>query len=51
MSAAVLVRLTAMGSVHYIDTGAWLPGDRARHFTVLDAATLRPAESPSLLRW
>lgn len=40
-------RWTSLGNVIYIDTGAWLPphhGDRG--FTLLDAATLRPVETP-----
>lgn len=44
-------RVTSLGNVIYIDTGAWLPGDRARPFTLLDATTLRPAERPSELQW
>lgn len=43
---------TSLGNVIFIDTGAWLPEHRGvRHFTILDAKTLRPAEKPSALDW
>ena len=35
-----MLNFTSLGNVLYIDTGGWLP---RRHFTILDAATLRPA--------
>jgi len=35
-------RMTSLGNVLYIDTFAWRHG----HFTILDAETLRPAETP-----
>lgn len=44
-------RWTSLGNVIFIDTGAWLPGRRAGPFTLLDAATLRPAEAKSSLVW
>lgn len=40
-------RFTTLGNVLYIDTMGW----RGRDFTILDAATLRPAEKPSALIW
>lgn len=40
-------RMTSLGNVLFIDTGAWL----GRHFTVIDAADLRPAGVKSLLDW
>lgn len=39
-------RVRVLGNVHYIDTFAWRDGE----FTILDAATLRPAE-PTPLAW
>lgn len=40
-------RVTSLGNVLFIDTGAWLPPERGiRPFAILDAATLRPAASP-----
>lgn len=43
-------RMTSLGNVIYIDTGAWLPEARfpGKAFTILDAATLSPAYSPVL---
>lgn len=38
-------RCTSLGNVIYIDTGGWL----GRDFTILDAATLRPAEARVLM--
>jgi serine/threonine protein phosphatase 1 len=39
-------RWTTLGNTIYIDSGAWLPPHRGdRPFTILDAATLRPAQS------
>ena len=38
-------RFTSLGNVLYIDTGGWLAN---RDFTILDAATLRPASATQL---
>lgn len=42
---------TSLGNTIYIDTGGWLPETRfpGRRFTILDAATLQPAQAPSTL--
>lgn len=41
-------RPVLLGNVHHIDTGAWLRGGGSpRAFTILDAATLRPACRPA----
>lgn len=40
-------RMTSLGNVIFIDTGAWL----GRHFTIIDASTLLPAAAPSALEW
>lgn len=40
-------RYTSLGNTIYIDTWAWKDG----HYTILDAATLRPAEAVSSLDW
>jgi serine/threonine protein phosphatase 1 len=42
-------RMTSLGNVIYIDTGGWLSADR--QFTILDAATLKPAQKTSALSW
>lgn len=39
--------MTSLDNVLYIDTMGW----KGRAFTILDAATLRPAEKPSALVW
>jgi serine/threonine protein phosphatase 1 len=40
-------RPVELGNVIYVDTGGWL----GREFTILDAATLKPAEQMSRLAW
>ena len=43
-----LERMTSLGNTIYIDTGGWLPARYGnRDFTILDAATLRPATNPA----
>lgn len=42
-------RMSILGNVIFIDTGAWLGS--GRHFTVIDAADLMPAGLNSLLDW
>lgn len=45
-----LPKVTILGNVIHIDTGAWLPAHRGSgQFTILDAETLRPADRPSPL--
>lgn len=45
-------RVTSLGNVVYCDTGAWMQGGAVvKRFTILDAATMRPAVAPSLLDW
>lgn len=42
-------RVTTLGNVHFLDTGAWLQGGRSpRPFGFVDAATLSPAYGSSL---
>lgn len=37
-------RVTSLGNVYFIDTGAWLPSRRAQPFALVDAATLEPVK-------
>lgn len=40
-------RMTSLGNVIFIDTGAWL----GRYFTVIEASDLQPADVKSLVDW
>lgn len=45
-------RVTWLGNVLFIDTGAWRNrGAAPQPFVIIDAATLRPASAPSLEDW
>lgn len=45
-------RMTSLGNVIYIDTGAWLPAHRGGgEFCIIDAETLRAAAPLSPLQW
>lgn len=44
-------RITSLGNVIFIDTGAWKPDAGDKHFAILDAATLAQAYDPRADLW